>query len=56
MAHGHHDDIIPLKRAEQSKAILEKLGYKVEWKTYPMPHSVCPEEIADLSRFLLRIL
>jgi len=56
MAHGHYDDIIPLRRAEQSKQLLEKLGYKVEWKTYPMPHSVCPEEISDLSEFLLRIL
>ncbi len=56
MAHGQYDDIIPLRRAEQSKDILEKLGYPLEWKTYPMPHSVCPEELEDLSRFLLRIL
>lgn len=56
MAHGHYDDIIPLRRAEQSKEVLEKLGYKVEWKAYPMPHSVCPEEIGDIARFLLRIL
>jgi len=56
MAHGHYDDIIPLRRAEQSKQLLEKLGYKVEWKTYPMPHSVSPQEIADISDFLVRIL
>jgi phospholipase/carboxylesterase len=56
MAHGHYDDIIPLRRAAQSKAVLEKLGYKVEWKAYPMAHSVCPEEIGDIARFLLRIL
>jgi phospholipase/carboxylesterase len=56
MAHGHYDDIIPLRRAEQSKEILEKLGYKVEWKTYPMPHSVAPQEIADISDFLARIV
>jgi phospholipase/carboxylesterase len=56
MAHGHYDDIIPLRRAEQSKEVLEGLGYKVEWKAYPMPHSVCPEEIGDIARFLLRIL
>jgi phospholipase/carboxylesterase len=56
MAHGRYDDIIPLARAEQSKQILERLGYKVEWHVYPMPHSVCPEEIADLSQFLRRLL
>jgi phospholipase/carboxylesterase len=56
MAHGQYDDIIPLRRAEQSKQILERLGYKVEWHVYPMPHSVCPEEIEELSEFLRRVL
>ncbi|HEY7238173.1 MAG TPA: alpha/beta fold hydrolase [Burkholderiales bacterium] len=56
MAHGQYDDIIPLKRAEQSRQLLERLGYKVQWRAYPMPHSVCPEEIADISAFLRAIL
>jgi phospholipase/carboxylesterase len=56
MAHGQYDDIIPLARAEQSRQILERLGYKVQWQVYPMPHSVCPEEIAAISAFLREIL
>jgi phospholipase/carboxylesterase len=56
MAHGQHDDIIPLQRAEQSRQLLERLGYKVQWRAYPMPHSVCPEEISDISAFLRQIL
>jgi len=56
MAHGIYDDIIPLARAEQSRAVLERLGYKVEWHTYPMPHSVSPQEIADISQFLSKVL
>jgi phospholipase/carboxylesterase len=56
MAHGHYDDIIPLRRAEQSRQLLEQLGYPVEWRAYPMPHSVCPGEIEDISRFLARVL
>jgi phospholipase/carboxylesterase len=56
MAHGQYDDIIPLRRAEQSRQVLEGLGYPIEWHEYPMPHSVCPEEIADLSAFLRRVL
>jgi phospholipase/carboxylesterase len=56
MAHGHYDDIIPLRRAEQSRQALERLGYPVEWHAYPMPHSVCPQEIAAISSFLGRIL
>jgi phospholipase/carboxylesterase len=56
MAHGQFDDIIPLRRAEQSRDALTGLGYDVEWHTYPMPHSVCAPEIGDISRFLAKIL
>jgi phospholipase/carboxylesterase len=28
----------------------------VQWHTYPMPHSVHPQEIADISRFLQQVL
>lgn len=56
MAHGTYDDIIPLHRADDSRRALEKLGYSIEWHGYPMPHSVCPQEIADISKFLSRIL
>jgi phospholipase/carboxylesterase len=56
MAHGQYDEIIPLARAEQSRQLLEQLGYKLQWHTYPMPHSVCPEEIEHISAFLREIL
>jgi phospholipase/carboxylesterase len=56
MAHGVYDDIIPLRRAEQSRELLKQAGYDVEWHTYPMPHSVSPEEIHDIGRFLQRVL
>jgi phospholipase/carboxylesterase len=56
MAHGKFDDIIPLDRARKSKEVLEKLGYPVTWKEYAMPHSVCPQEMRDISEFLATIL
>ena len=56
MAHGRYDDIIPLRRAEESLKLLEAAGYPVEWHEYPMPHSVCAEEIADIAAFLARIV
>jgi phospholipase/carboxylesterase len=56
MAHGSYDDIIPLRRAEESRKLLEATGYPVEWHEYPMPHSVCAEEIADIAAFLARIV
>ena len=56
MAHGRYDDLIPMQRAQASRDYLQKLGYAVEWHDYPMPHSVCAPEIADLSSFLARVL
>lgn len=56
MAHGEFDDLIAINRAERSRDFLAKLGYNVEWHSYPMPHSVCASEIGDISSFLARIL
>lgn len=56
MAHGTADPVIPIARATQSRDALVALGHKVEWHAYPMPHSVCPAEIDDMNRWLLRVL
>lgn len=56
MAHGTQDPMVPPALARASCAALERLGYAVEWHEYPVPHSVCGEEIADIAAFLVRIL
>ena len=56
IAHGTYDDVIPLQRAEQSRKALGDAGFSVKWRTYPMAHSVCAEEIADIASFLAKIL
>jgi len=56
MAHGRHDEIIPLDRAERSRDYLQGRNYPVEWRDYPMAHAVCAEEIGDIAAWLLRIL
>ena len=56
MAHGSHDDVIPLARAEQSRKMLVDSGYPVEWHRYPMAHSVCAEDIAAIASFLVKTL
>ena len=56
MAHGISDPVIPLTLAEHSRRLLGKLGYDVEWHTYPMPHSVSAEEIADIAAFMRKIV
>ena len=56
MAHGLHDPLIPIERAQMSRKLLESAGYRVEWHEYAMEHSVCAEEIADISSWLRRVL
>jgi len=56
MAHGDLDPVVPIARARDSRALLERLGYAVEWHEYRMPHSVCAEELAQLGAWLRRIL
>ena len=56
LAHGEQDDIVPIAAGAASRDALRGLGYPVEWHPYPMAHSVCMEEIADLNRWLLGVL
>ncbi|OGS98979.1 MAG: carboxylesterase [Gallionellales bacterium RBG_16_56_9] len=56
MAHGRADPMIPIDRAEKSRDLLRELGYQVEWHAYPMPHSVCPQEIKDIGAWLRHTL
>jgi phospholipase/carboxylesterase len=56
MGHGITDNIVPLALGRMSRDTLIKLGYEVEWHQYTMPHSVCPEELADIGVWLKRVL
>ena len=56
MAHGRQDHVVPFVRAEQSRDILKGLGYTIEWHEYPMQHSLCFEEVQDISAWLKKVL
>ena len=56
LAHGNQDNVVPLRLAENTRAVLERNNYVVTWRMYPMPHSVCAQEIADLREWLLQAL
>ncbi len=56
MAHGTEDTVIPLALGELSCRILEARSYPVIWRTYPMPHTLCAEEIEDISVWLREVL
>lgn len=50
--HGTSDPVVALQRGVESHALLQSLGYTVDWHTYPMAHAVCAEEIVDLRVWL----
>jgi phospholipase/carboxylesterase len=56
MAHGTFDPVVPMPLGEGSRDLLRSRGYEVDWRTYPMPHTVCAEEAADIRAWLLRVL
>jgi phospholipase/carboxylesterase len=55
-AHGVHDPMLPLAMAEQGREQVAALGYRIEWHQYPIPHSIGADEIADVARWLGRVL
>ncbi len=52
MAHGTADAVVPLAFGESSRAALESLRYPVDWRTYPMAHTVCMEEVGAIGAWL----
>ncbi len=52
MAHGVQDPVVPFAAGQQSATVLKQLGFDVDWHAYPMPHSVCPQEVTDLRAWL----
>ena len=56
LAHGLQDPVVAPLLGEQARVSLEAAGYPVEWHTYPMPHSLCPQEVSDIAVWLRRVL
>jgi len=56
MAHGLADAVLPVALGLESRDRLKAAGYAVEWHQYPMAHSLCAAEVADIRSYLLRIL
>jgi len=56
MAHGVQDPVVPFARAEESRKVLETLGYGVEWHTYPMQHTLCLEELQDIAKWIRKVV
>jgi len=56
LCHGLGDPVVPIAMGLEAREELKAHGYAPEWRDYPMQHSVCMEEIADVARWLQRRL
>lgn len=52
MCHGLQDPVLTFDRGVHSRDVLRSFGVLVDWHEYQMAHSVCPEEIGEISRWL----
>jgi phospholipase/carboxylesterase len=51
-AQGRHDSLIPLARARAARDALVALGCPVEFREYPIGHTVSDAEVRDLATWL----
>ncbi len=56
ICHGTADPMVPERMGRGALQDLTARGYPVEYKAYPMGHEVCAVQIADISRWLQRVL
>lgn len=56
VGHGNEDPMIPLSAATRTRRVLTGKGYGVTFAEYSMGHSICMEEIEDISRWMTRLL
>lgn len=56
LGHGTFDPMVDVRLGEELRSTLESRGYAVEWHTYPIPHTVSPEEVLHVAGWLRRVL
>jgi phospholipase/carboxylesterase len=54
--HGSNDSVVPEQLAKNSLEFLKMIGFKPNYSAYPMDHSVCLEQINDVSQWLQKAL
>lgn len=56
MAHGLFDPVVPYNLGLETYNFLHQHNYAVQWYSYPMQHTLCLEEIAEIGTFIRRCL
>lgn len=55
LTHGINDQVIPIKYGQQARDFFLEQDFTTYWKQYPIEHTVCPEQIAELEKFAINL-
>jgi phospholipase/carboxylesterase len=56
VCHGSMDPVVAEALGQKSVATLKNLGFEPEYNSYPMEHSLCPQQIVDIADWIGRTL
>jgi phospholipase/carboxylesterase len=54
--HGEQDNVVPMSAGKMAYDLLKSDGYKTQWQSYPMAHSVIPQQLNDIGIWLSNCL
>jgi phospholipase/carboxylesterase len=54
--HGKADDVVLMSSGKMANELMKNKGYNTQWKTYAMAHSVLPEQLNDIGKWLAECL
>jgi phospholipase/carboxylesterase len=52
VAHGIHDDVVPIGRARANREFLLGLGLDLTYREYPSGHQIAPQALTDMATWL----
>lgn len=55
IGHGTEDPMVSYTLGKSCAVALEQAGYAIDFHSYPMPHSVCAEEVSDIKHWIEKI-
>lgn len=50
--HGSFDPVVPEALGKAAQQRLQALDYPVNYRSYPMAHAVCPQQVGDIAAWL----
>ena len=56
IAHGTHDDLLPVEHGRRARDFLEGAGYRPQYKEYPMGHEISQDVMDDLVPWMKGVL